>query len=98
MNADQLDIKEMGQDTFRLEFPYNPDFIDFIKFKVPARQRGYDDATRIWTIHGEKYIGHLESVGLQKFKFVTRIWRRGSETVVLDVRTGVESVQKGLFV
>lgn len=97
MNQDQLDIKEMGHETYRLEFPYNEEFISFIKFKVPARDREYDEDTHIWTIHGEKYIGHLEGVGLQKFKFVARIRRAGSELIIRDCRTGAEAVQKGLF-
>jgi hypothetical protein len=97
MNADQLDIKEVGHETFRLEFPYNPDFIEFIKFKVPGKDREYDEDTHVWTIHGERYIGHLEGVGLQNFKWVTRVARRGSELVIRDCRSGAESVQKGLF-
>jgi len=97
VNEDQLDIKEMGQDTYRLEFPYNPDFIEFLKMKVPHRDREYDEDTHIWTIHGERYVGHLEGVGLQKFRHVTRTYAKGSDLVIRNVRTGAENVQKGLF-
>lgn len=97
MFEDQLDVKETRPGTFELSFPYNEDFIAFIKFKVPSFDRSYDEDTRIWTVHGENYIGHLEGVGLQKFSHVTRTYKRGSDLVIRNVRTGKENVQQGLF-
>ena len=96
-HEDQLDIRDLGRGAFELSFPYNLDFINFIKAKVPYRDRSYAEATHIWTIWGEHYIGHLEGVGLQKFSHVTRVFHRGTDLVVRNVRTGTETVQKGLF-
>jgi hypothetical protein len=97
MNTDQLDIRDLGDGNFRLEFPYNPDFIEFLKMKVPPSCRTYDPDTHIWTVRGSNFIGHLEGIGLQKFGFVARTFQRGNDLVIRNCRTGAESVQKGLF-
>jgi hypothetical protein len=76
MNADQLDIKEIGKDKYTLEFPYNPDFIDFIKHKVASRDREYDPDTKVWTVRGKQYVNYLQGVGLQKFAHVMFIYRK----------------------
>lgn len=96
-NEEQLTISDRGNQRFDLEFPYNEDFIAFLKMKVPYQDRGYDEDTRTWTVVGEKYIGHLEGVGLQKFRHVTRQFKQGPDLVIRNVRTGAESVQRGLF-
>ncbi|HLH05821.1 MAG TPA: hypothetical protein VKW78_01145 [Terriglobales bacterium] len=93
----QLDIKELGGDKFQIEFPFNQDYIDFIKWRVPAADRRYDEATKTWLIRGERYIGPLESVGMQRFRHVTRIFWRGSSLVIRNARTGTESIQGALF-
>ena len=97
MNDDQLDIKEIRPGTYELTFPYNEDFIGFIKMKVPYYDRSYDEDTRVWTVRGEKYVSHLESVGLQKFSYVMRISRGEEGVVYRNCRTGTETVQRALF-
>ena len=97
MNSEQLDIKEISRGVYELEFPYNEDYIDFLKGKVPSAHRAWDPDSKKWTVKGEKYVGHLESIGLQRFKFVMFI-RHGKEGVVYrNCRTGAETVQKTLF-
>ena len=97
MYPDQLDIYDMGNGEFRVEFPYNADFIDFLKMKVPSSCRSFDPDTKIWTVRGANFIGHLEGVGLQKFGHVARTFARNGDLVIRNCRTGTESVQKVLF-
>ncbi|MGH3427725.1 MAG: hypothetical protein ACRDQZ_09195 [Mycobacteriales bacterium] len=96
-NDQQLDIREIGPETWRLEFPYNADFIEFIKRRVPHTDRSYDSATNFWTVRGDKYMPAIEGVGVQKFRFATKIFKRGDDEVWKNLITGAESIQKSLF-
>jgi hypothetical protein len=97
MNADQLDIKQIGPEKYTLEFPYNPDFIEFIKYKVPSSAREYDPDTKVWTVRGKEFLNHLQGVGLQKFAHVMFIYRKDADLIFRNVRTGTENVQRSLF-
>lgn len=94
---DQLDIREIGPNKWRLEFPFNEDFIEFIKSRVPYADRSYDPDTHFWEIRDSKYLPALEGVGVQKFRFATKIFWRDGKQVWKNLRTGHESVQENLF-
>lgn len=96
-NADQLDIREIGPSKWRLEFPFNADFIEFIKSRIPWQDRSYDSATHFWEIRGDKYLPAIEGVGVQKFKFATKIYFRDGKEVWRNLHSGHESIQENLF-
>jgi hypothetical protein len=95
-HPDQLDIKQVG-DNYKLSFDYNPDFIEWLKGRVPSRDRSYDEDTHEWTIFGDAHIAAIEGVGVQKFSFATKIFRRGNQMVWKNLKSGKEEVQEGLF-
>lgn len=92
-----IDVREMGSGEWRLEFPYDADFIAYLKQKVPGRDRSYDPDTNWWTVRGESYMPAVEGVAAQKFDHATRVFRRNGETVWKNLITGHESIQKSLF-
>lgn len=92
-----IDIREMGDGNWRLEFNYEASFIEYLKQRVPARDRSYDPDTNWWQVRGEHYMPALEGIAAQKFDHATRIFRRRGETVERNLITGHESVQKSLF-
>ena len=94
---DQLDLRELRPGVYRLEFPYNPDFISYIKQRVPAQDRSYDPETHFWEIRGDQYIPAIEGIGAQKFKFATKIFWRDGKEVWKNLHSGHESVQENLF-
>lgn len=96
-NEDQLDIRDAGGGTFVLEFPYDEEFIQTLKANVPERDRDYDEDTRLWTVFGGQYIPRIIASGERRFRHVTRIFHRGEDLVILNTKTGAETVQRGLF-
>lgn len=92
-----IDIRELGEGKWRLEFNYEADFIAFIKSRVPARDRSYDPETTWWEVRGDQYMPAIEGVAAQKFSHATRIFRRDGETVWKNLISGHESVQRSLF-
>lgn len=96
-NPDQLDIRELSPGVWQFEFPFNGDFIEFIKGRVPWSDRAYDSATNFWTVRGDKYLPALEGVGVQKFRYVTKIFGRDGMEVWKNLKTGAESIQGNLF-
>lgn len=98
MSSDTIiDIREMGEGAWRLEFNYEADFIAYLKSRVPGRDRSYDSDTNYWTIRGDSYMPAIEGVAAQKFDHATRIFRRDGETVWKNLISGHESIQKSLF-
>jgi|SRR5882724_6998383 len=96
-NDEQLDIRELHDGAWQLTFPYNADFIAFLKSTVPARDRKYDPDTNIWTLLNADKLSNVESVGLQKFSYVTKIFYRDKKQVWKNLRSGVETTQENLF-
>lgn len=96
-NEEQLDVREAGSGIFVLEFPYDDEFIQTLKANVPARDRSYDEDTHLWTVCGEQYIPRIIASGQRRFRHVTRIFHRKNELVIVNTRTGAETVQLGLF-
>ncbi len=96
-NEDQLDIRELRDGSYRLEFPYNADFIAFLKSRVPGKDRTYDPESNHWTLLNTMHLSHIESVGLQKFSYVTKIFWRDGKQIWKNLKTGTESVQENLF-
>lgn len=97
MNEDQLDIRVQEDGKLTLEFPYNADFIEYLKSRIPHTERSYEPETKIWTVP-EKYLAAIEGVGVQKFSHVTRVYRRNDGAMVWrNVKSGAEMVQAGLF-
>src|SRR5690349_14386610 len=92
-----IDIRELSDGVWQLDFTFNQDFIDFLKSRVPPQHRSYDPETNFWQVRSSQYLPALEGIAAQKFTFATRIFRRGSETVWRNLVTGNESVQKSLF-
>jgi hypothetical protein len=98
MSGDRcIDIREIEPGTWRLEFPYEADFIAYVKSRVPSRDRSYDPDTNWWTVRGQQYMPEIEGIAAQKFDHATRIFRKDDETVWRNLITGHESVQKSLF-
>jgi hypothetical protein len=56
---------------------YNPEFIEYMKRRVPPEYRSYDEETKIWTIADTdgKTLNALTGVAAQKFSYAT-LWRR----------------------
>lgn len=92
-----IDIREMGDGVWRLEFDYQADFIEYLKKRVPAKDRSYDVDTHWWTIRGQQYMNAIEGIAAQKFDHATLIFRRHGETVWKNLISGRESIQKSLF-
>jgi hypothetical protein len=92
-----IDIRELGDGKYRLEFEYEASFIEYLKQRVPARDRSYDPDTNWWEVRGTHYLPAIEGVAAQKFDHATRIFRRDGETVWKNLITGHEPVQKSLF-
>jgi hypothetical protein len=89
---DQLDIRQVGEGKWRLEFAYNGDFIAWLKSRVPAQDRSYDPATHFWEIRGDQYIPAIEGIGVQKFSFATKIFWRDNVEVWKNLKTGREEI------
>lgn len=98
-NSDQIDIRQQPRPgVYTLEFEFNGDFIQWLKGRVPYQDRGYDKETHIWTIRGEHYMAAIEGVAVQRFRHAV-LWYKNAagELVMKNLKTGAESVQKGLF-
>lgn len=93
----QLDIKQLTDGSWALDFPFNRDFIDWLKGRVPGRDRSYDSATNVWVVRGDEYLKPIESVGVQYFDHVTKLFYRDKVQVWKNLKTGIETVQKSLF-
>jgi hypothetical protein len=91
-----IDIREGEQGRWRLEFDYNPEFIAALKECVPPRSRLYDSIDHHWEIDSA-YRDKVESLAKKSFRYVTRIFRRQGELVYLNLVSGQEEVQGGLF-
>lgn len=96
-NKDQLDIRQLADGSWRLEFDYNSEFIEYLKQRVPARDRHYDDVTHYWTIFKDEYMPAIEGIAVQKFAHVTKIFWRDDKEVWRNLKTGVEYIQENLF-
>lgn len=98
MADDQITIREQVDGTWTLEFPYNEEFIAYLKQRVWQSDRSYDPETKIWTVRGDKYLPAIEGVAVQTFRFAVR-WYRNSEgkLTMKNLKTGVETVQEELF-
>ena len=98
MNPDQLDIRQVRPGVWNLEFDFNDDFIAYLKSRVPSADRSYDPETRVWEVSGDNYIPMLESIAVQKFSFVTRIYSDDKgRRIWRNVKTGHEQVQEQMF-
>jgi hypothetical protein len=95
--ADQIDLKEIGPGKYQLCFPYNPDFIQYLKTRVPAQDRSYDPDTHFWEVRGEQYIPAIEGIAVRKFSFATKIFWRDGKQVWRNLKSGAESIQENLF-
>lgn len=96
-NSGQLDIRELKPGVWRLEFPYNEDFIAWLKVRIPPRDRSYDSSTHFWEIKGDHHIPAIEGIGVQKFKWATKIFYRDGLQVMKNLHSGVETIQENLF-
>ena len=96
-NEDQLDIVQVRPGCWRLEFPYHPEFIAFLKRRVPAQDRSYNPDTHSWEIRGDQYLAAIEGVGVQKFTHASRKFRRDGKLVWLNLVSHQEMVQEELF-
>lgn len=96
-NPDQLDIRELRPGVWRLEFPYNEEFIAWLKARISPRDRSYDPATHFWDVTGDSYLPAIEGVGVQRFHFVTKIFWRDGKEVWKNLKTGKEEIQESLF-
>jgi hypothetical protein len=98
-NADQFDVREIRPGCWRLEFPFNGEFIEYLKQRVPWQDRSYDSATHFWEIRdaNNKYMAAIEGVGVQKFTYATRIFWREGKQVIRNLQSGHESIQENLF-
>ena len=100
MNDDQITIRQIGSDKWSLEFPYNEDFINYLKRRVPAADRTYDPDTHVWTISGDEEfrLNAIEGVAVQKFRHAVRWYRNAEGNLAMrNLKTGVETVQETLF-
>jgi hypothetical protein len=98
INPDQCDIRSVRPGVWKVESDYNPDFVDYMKSRVPADDRSYDPDTHIWEIRGDNYIPMLESIAVQKFSFATRIYTDSQgRRVWRNLKSGREEVQENLF-
>jgi hypothetical protein len=97
-NPDQCDIRRISPGVWRVECDFNESFIDYMKSRVPREARSYDPDTKIWTIKGDEYIAKLESIAVQKFSYVTRIFRDDQDRLIWkNLKTGREEVQASFF-
>jgi len=97
---DQITIRELGRFRWSLEFPYNEEFISWLKQRIPHQDRTYDPETHIWIVSGDSDVrlNAIESIAVQKFRFAVR-WYRNSDgkLTMRNLKTGVETVQEELF-
>jgi len=49
-------ILRRPNDWITLVTPYEPDYIDALKFKIPSSHRDYDPESRSWDIYGVTYV------------------------------------------
>jgi len=94
---DQLDIRELKSGQWRLEFPYNAEFIEFLKLRVPARERQYDPDTKRWLLLSGEHLAGVERLGMQHFQHVTKTFFRDGKEVWKNLKTGIETIQENLF-
>ena len=93
-----LDIRKIAECRWRLEFPYNSDFIEWLKAFVHHTHRSYNPQAKVWEVElVDALLPTLEQKGLSYFNVVTRIFRRGNELVYRDAGSGHESVIGSLF-
>jgi hypothetical protein len=99
-NPDQIDIRQQKRPgVWTLEFEFNQEFIDYLKGRVPSSERSYDKETHIWTLWcGTAAMNAVEGVAVQKFRYAVKYFRNADDELVMkNLKTGAESVQKGLF-
>lgn len=96
---DQITFREVSPGRWTLEFEYNPEFIYYLKQRVPAHERSYDPDTHIWTVNDDSFrLNALEGVAVQKFRHAVRQYRNADGKLALrNLKTGVETVQEELF-
>ncbi len=90
-------VRENGSFTLEMTAP-NMEFIEYLKRRVPSKDRNYDPETFIWTVKGEQYLAAIEGIAVQKFAFAQRqYYNESGELVIRNLRSGQETVQKRLF-
>ncbi len=90
-------VRTDGYFTLEMTSP-NMEFIEYLKRRVPSKDRNYAPETFIWTVKGEQYLSAIEGIAVQKFAFAQRqYYNQDGELVLKNLKTGVETVQKRLF-
>lgn len=70
--------------VYSISTPYEPNFVEFVKAKIPGSQRAWDPATKLWTIE-ESW---LEVIQL----LATELW--GAASVQITTRQSVEDAER----
>jgi len=100
VSDDQITIREVGPFRWSLEFPYNEEFITWLKSRIPYPDRSYDPDTHIWRVSGDSDVrlNAIIGVAVQKFRHAV-LWHRNQEgkLAMKNLKTGVETVQEELF-
>ncbi len=90
-------VRENGVFTLEMTAP-NMEFIEYLKRRVPSKDRSYDPDTFVWEVRGQQYLAPIEGIAVQKFAFAQRqYYNRDGELTLKNLKTGVETVQKRLF-
>jgi hypothetical protein len=67
-------------DAYSVVAPYEPNFVEFIKVKIPGLDRAWDTNKKVWFVK-EKWLDLLQVLA-------TELW--GAQSVVIQTRESVE--------
>jgi len=70
--------------VYSIATPYEPNFVEFIKAKIPGAQRAWDPGTKLWTVE-EHWLDVLQTLA-------TELW--GAGAVQVTTRANVEDAER----
>lgn len=70
--------------VYSISTPYEPNFVEFVKAKIPGSQRAWDPGTKLWTVE-EHWLDVLQALA-------TELW--GATAVSVTTRQSIEDAER----
>lgn len=77
-------IWDSAAGVYSVSTPYEPNFVEFIKAKIPGNQRAWDPNTKLWTIE-ETWLEVIQTLA-------TELW--GATAVSVTTRQAIEDAER----